>query len=296
MLEVIYKTGVSNICVNCYPKYRLPIIEKKRVDWSSVDDNRRPSVRERLSNMAHVDVRESSRGPVEKVKNPEDMTLRDIVEKNFKKDQYSKENLPSELIDNFNWVIMRRRRAMKLSHVQLAEKIHEPEVIVTSLEKGILPKEYYSLLKKVESVLGIRLFKDLTRDIGPEDIVAESKVPTGLLLSEVKEKSGAFKNWFKRKKEPTQDEILEVMKEAGVEETFDVENMNLDSVNEFVGVPVEEDRATKYESSRLSEARREIPSKKEEVEKKETLEEKKPYSDEDQDMSAEDIADLIWRN
>ena len=281
MLEVIYKTGVSNICVDCYPKYKLPIIEKKRINWTELDNDRRLSVRERLSKIAHVDSAQKSSVQVGAVKNPEDMTLRDIVEKNFEKDQIKKSEVPKELVDNFHWIIMRRRRSMGLSHAQFAEKIHEPEVIVSSLEKGVLPKEYHSLLKKVESVLSVRLFKDLSRDINHEDIIAESKVPTGILVSEVKARSGMFKNLF-RKKESVDDKIQKELAslDESDEETMDAEDMSLEKVKDFVGEPVEEYSKTENQPKE---------------EKKDQISGINP-AEKKEDLNQDDISSLIWRN
>ncbi len=53
------------------------------------------------------------------------------------------------------------------------------------MEKGILPKNYNQLIKKVESFLGINIFVDRPR-ISSGDIVFEAKNPRGIMIDELK--------------------------------------------------------------------------------------------------------------
>lgn len=287
LLEVVYKTGVNYLCKSCYSKFKLPIIERKRVDWKSID-NKRLSVRDKLSALAHVSP-SFGRNRVEIVKSEQDEKLKELVEENFKRRQVVANEVSTELIDNFNWVIMRRRRSMKISHAQLAEKIHEPEVIISSLEKGVLPRDYFGLIRKIESVLSIKLFKESKENFDSNDIVTESKVPTGILLSEVKEKSGKFKNWFKKKDgDVSKEEIEKVLNDTGDEE-IEAEELDLDKVEEIIGKPMQEDdQSVKGKSFENEEERKE--------EKERDVGEKKEGTSGKEDLSSEDIEDLVWRN
>lgn len=213
LYEGIYKSlGIVYVCRKCYFKEKIPLIQKKKVENEVI--NSRESVRERLSRMAHVSVPKNE----EKKISPRelDVHLKDLVEKNFKREVIPSTNKPEDLVDNFNWIIMRKRRSMKISKEKLAEVLYEPLIAIESLEKGVLPKDYKPLIKKIEGYLGINLSK-FRRSLDHRDIIAESKVPTGILVSEMKEKS-------KEKKE----------------EYLDASNLSLDKINEIYGVPEEE--------------------------------------------------------
>ncbi len=72
---------------------------------------------------------------------------------------YRKNNVIQELKENFQWDISKKRRELGMSRRQLAFKIGESEDSVISLENGLLPKDNFVLLNKVESALGINLHK-----------------------------------------------------------------------------------------------------------------------------------------
>ncbi|NCN86528.1 hypothetical protein GW932_01740 [archaeon] len=298
LYEAVNTTGVVFVCRKCYFKYRMPLIEKKHVEWKDVE--KRESVRERLAKIAHVDLNATKTRVVPKSQT--DMTLREIVEKNFQKTKIEKTNLPSELIDNFNWVIMRKRRMLKLTQEELAMKLQEPEVVIHEIERGNLPRDYKVLIKKLEAYLGVYLFKERDNEISSEDITNEAKTPTGILTSEIKEKTGIRGWFFSKKKEETSEEELEL------------EDLNLESINEIVGEPVED---VKIEPV-IEEPKVRYNFKREEP--KELFFEQKSFSDKDfykpredknifshaeetkkevieekEELSSEDINDLIWK-
>jgi len=61
------------------------------------------------------------------------------------------------MIDNFHWIIMRARRSKKLNQKQFAEAIEESEEAIKMAEKGVLPKNDFVLVNKIEDYLGIRI-------------------------------------------------------------------------------------------------------------------------------------------
>lgn len=213
LYEGIYKSsGIVHVCRKCYFKEKIPLIQKKEVGNESI--NSRESVRERLSRMAHVSV---PRHEEKKISPGEvDIHLKDLIEKNFKKEVIPSTNKPEDLVDNFNWIIMRKRRSMKISKEKLAEVLYEPLIAIESLEKGVLPRDYKPLIKKIEGYLGINLSKS-GRSLDHSDIIAESKVPTGILVSEMRKKA-----------------------EEKKEEYLDASNLSLDKINEVYGIPEEE--------------------------------------------------------
>lgn len=286
LLEVIHRTGIVYVCIKCYPKVRLPIVQKKYVDFDEVLRER--SVKERLCDISHVKNVESSSSRFVRKKSPEDVTLKEIVERNFNNNKIEKSEVPEDLVDNFNWAIMRRRRSLKMSQIQLCEKIGEPEVIVHALENGTLPRDYRGLIKKVESVLSIRLFKD--KDLGPVDILSEARVPSGILVEEIKEKTKKpFSFNIFKKKEVSDDDL-------------DLGELDLEKVNDIVGVPVEKEVSKKIN---YSEVRKNYGVGKN-IENEKFKEKKKVFDDDEldsaiesgrngEDLGSEDISKLVWR-
>jgi hypothetical protein len=147
-----------------------------------------------------------------------------------------------DLVDNFNWVIMRKRRVMKLTRTELANAVMEPPIVIESLEGGSLPRDYVALIKKIENYLGIRLLKR-TEEIKPEEIIVESRVPSGILISEIKKKTEEKKNWLfgRHNKEELYGDDLdskEVKEDFEESKSFDyfekenVENKPLDQLSD----------------------------------------------------------------
>jgi ribosome-binding protein aMBF1 (putative translation factor) len=201
--EAIYKTGVVRVCLNCSEKFNLPIIKKKEVDWKKVDES--GSVRERLSNMAHVNVHETKFA-----KKPEDVKLRDIVEKNLKEKRNAVKSSADDLIYNFHWVIMRKRRALGFTRAKFALKIGESEDVVKALEAGSLPTDYKELISKVEKVMDTSLFKVKRVKVAQP----ESDIVDGLDDDIVVEEKGSsfFSKFWKNVKESffvNEDEFVE---------------------------------------------------------------------------------------
>ncbi|NCN51598.1 hypothetical protein GW931_01150 [archaeon] len=212
LYEGIYKSrGIIHVCRKCYFKEKIPLVDKK--DIKIERKNSHESVRERLSRMAHVDV---PRHEEKKMTfNQEDVHLKDIIEKNFKRELDSSTRAPEDLIDNFNWVIMRKRRSLKISKEKVAEDLFEPLIAIESLEKGILPRDYKSIIKKIENYLRINLRKN-KEEIDHKDIINESRIPSGILVSDLKKKS-----------------------EEKREDYIDASNLDLERINEIYGTPAE---------------------------------------------------------
>src|SRR3989338_8222734 len=71
-----------------------------------------------------------------------------------------KSQITEELVYNFHWEIKKKRRLMDLSRKQLAIDINEPEKDVMMVENGMLPREDFVLINKIQQRLGINLRKD----------------------------------------------------------------------------------------------------------------------------------------
>ena len=172
----ISKEGIVYVCRKCLHGLDIPIMEKKNFP-KDFDAGKRESVRTRLLRMAGLkdDKFDRERELRKLVEDKKDTTLNDLVEKNFKKNLPKTKEKNEELIDNFHWVIMRKRRALKMTQSELAKAIFEPVVAIESAEKGILPKDHLALIKKFENFLEVSLFKAPKRYFGPSILAEESK-------------------------------------------------------------------------------------------------------------------------
>ncbi|MFH1787426.1 MAG: hypothetical protein ABH811_01400 [archaeon] len=166
LFEVICAKGFVNVCKNCSSDEDLPIVKKPN-DFNLRESEKRPTVYERLSTASGI----FKRTPENLVLKKQETTLRSLVDKNF--ESKIKDTRPRiDLVDNFHWIIMRIRRLKKITHEQLADKIGEPIMAIKMAEKGIVP-EGYSLIRKLENYLNVKLIKDefAPRETRPIEVV-----------------------------------------------------------------------------------------------------------------------------
>lgn len=156
LFDVISKEGIIKICRKCSFEDDLPIIRKPT--FSGSQEEEKQTVHERLSRISGI-------SPVKKVNEQnfelkiKDEELRKISNKNVA-DTVMHSKKMENLVENFHWIIMRARRSKKLTQVQFAEKISEPEISIQLAEKGIIPKGKRGFVQKLEMHLGIRILKD----------------------------------------------------------------------------------------------------------------------------------------
>ena len=172
LFEGISKNSIVNICRKCSFKENIPIL-KKRLEGYDLTNQANPGqkfelktpprrkegqeVYKRLLKMSGINREEKieERAKSAELKQQEN-DLKNLVEENFNKTIQKNQDLKINLVDNFNWVIMRARRERHIMRQQLAEKISEPEVAIKSLENGIYPINK-RIIKKIEDYLGIKL-------------------------------------------------------------------------------------------------------------------------------------------
>jgi len=70
---------------------------------------------------------------------------------------------------------MRARRAKKLTQKQFAEAIEESEEAIKMAEKGVLPKDDFVLVNKIENYLGIRIKDESARERSFDEEVNQVK-------------------------------------------------------------------------------------------------------------------------
>lgn len=140
LIDVISKEGIVKVCQDCLREEDLPIVSR-RTPVSKPPFLRTP--------------------PKRYEKSPElkrqEKELKKILDRNYTSVNESK---PSDLVDNFHWILMRARRMKKLTQEQFAKEIKESETAIKMAEKGTLPEKYPELIKKIEAYLSIRLFKE----------------------------------------------------------------------------------------------------------------------------------------
>ena len=71
-----------------------------------------------------------------------------------------KNNIISELVDNFHWIILKRRKERGVSRLQMARELNVPEYDLKMLESGVVLGDDFVLISKVEKYLGTNLRRD----------------------------------------------------------------------------------------------------------------------------------------
>ena len=230
LFDAISEKGIVKICRKCSFEEDIPIIKKSNLNYAKPENI--PTVRQRLSNLSGTGMKKDQIFK-NKFSNKQDSHLREIVNKNFEV-QIKNKKPRNDLVKNFHWILMRVRRAKKITQKQLAGEIAEPELAIKMAEQGVLP-EGYKLVNKLENYLGIKLVKERASDVkqdvvnsfveegeimeqAPQTISFDSETTKTLTISDLKE--------MKREKE---SEILEKRKESYV---FDITNLKEDGSKE----------------------------------------------------------------
>jgi ribosome-binding protein aMBF1 (putative translation factor) len=73
---------------------------------------------------------------------------------------YKSSQVFQELADNFHWLITKKRRYLGLTRKQLALSINESEETIKQIENGILPKDDFKTINKIQSRLDLNFRKD----------------------------------------------------------------------------------------------------------------------------------------
>lgn len=191
LFDVITKEGIVKMCKKCASNEDIPLIKKrpKNSYFAYNKFNKRETVYERLSRISGVDSknRKSEKEKAELKK--QETTLKDLVDKNYQKN-ISKEPKPDFLINNFHWIIMRKRRLKHITQEQLAKAINEPKAAIRMIEKGILPRGVYNLIEKLEKYFDVRLTqKEFSKkiEIKPKKIGFDSITTKNLTISDLRE-------------------------------------------------------------------------------------------------------------
>ncbi len=116
----------------------LPILKKPRI----------LQVKEKVASIAA----EKAKNPLKLKKLSKDDLQRPL---NWREDQ-----VVSELVENFHWIVSKERRQRGMSRKRFAEMLGVSEESVKMLEYGILPAKDFKLVNRLQEVFGINLRKD----------------------------------------------------------------------------------------------------------------------------------------
>ena len=159
LFDAISPKGIVKICELCSKKEDIPIL-RRPTTFQLKEAERKSEVYKILSSARGY--RESLKKIQEKEteKQNTNLILKQIADQNYKKFISSEQKPRLDLVENFQWVILRARKFRKLTTEQLAREISESEAAIKMVERGILPEDDYRLINKLESFLGITLVKN----------------------------------------------------------------------------------------------------------------------------------------
>jgi len=174
LFDAISDEGLIKICEKCSREEHIPII-RRPTTFQLKEAERKQSFYERASS--------SLNKPFEREtpeKKEQEVTLREIVDRNYEQRMPKKVGPRPEMIHNFHWVVMRARRMKKLTQAQLAKQIAESEAAIKMAEQGILPEDDYKLVNKLENYLGIKIIKpEFVKEINPPGFSRRLSFDTG---------------------------------------------------------------------------------------------------------------------
>ncbi len=197
LFDGITDEGIVSVCENCLREEKIPLV-KKPTTFQLKEAETHSGVYERLSKISGLNPKEHrAKFSPSHLKKQETLTkknvsLRELIDKNYKEKTKLEKKPRSDLVENFHWVIMRFRRKKKLTHDELARAIGESKAAVEMAEKGVLPEDDHKLVKKLETFLGIKLIKDSAREkIQPKKLDFEKADFEELTISDLKEMKAA---------------------------------------------------------------------------------------------------------
>lgn len=159
LYDVIHEDKLVRMCRRC-ADFENVLVVRESVAKNEIPRERTQTVYERMVKMSGVqrdlsNVKKLTYSDVAVTK--KEPMMRDIVERNLKKDPQQNVIKREDLINNYHWVIMRARRARKISQEQLAKEIGENLSVMINIEKGIPPSNNI-VINKLEEALKVKLF------------------------------------------------------------------------------------------------------------------------------------------
>lgn len=162
LFDVVLPTKIEKVCIDCAPYESYPIFKDAAF---SEKKEKYPSVRERLMKMSGL-AEEKKQGGFD-IPQEQPSNLKEIIKAAASKPINENAELKKDLVDHFDWVVMRARRNKHLTKDQLAEEINEPFDVIESIEAGNAPSKR-EVIHKLENRLGVKLRKDDDAAYPPE--------------------------------------------------------------------------------------------------------------------------------
>lgn len=307
--DVITGEGIVKICSSCFHSENVPVV-RKPTEKQIQGENKNTSIYDRLSKEQGLNPEEHKKNIFKKEELKEqEVTLRDLVDKKYdnvgKKEVVKKRD---DLVDNFHWILMRARRNKKMTVTDLAKEVGESERVIKMAEQGVLPEGDIRIVQKLETILGINLFK-------PEiaEMIALKRKQLG--FDEFSAKELTISDLQEMKKDSIQDKKVEVKKEPYwrrvMGKLFRSDEEELVDVSDIVGeeVPAVE-RAEKREEIKEVDEALELETMDEmpiefddtsleivgEIKEKKVIEEesKEEKASQERDLTQDEIDDLIF--
>lgn len=139
LYDAIYEGEMSRLCERCSIIENVPIIKKPTSD--------------------QLKQAEKSRPQVSKIQDEKFIPKQKLMELNKNPKLENPVNESLDLIEHFDWEIMKARRRKGLSQKQLAEALVESETAIQMLEKGQLVGNAETIITKLDQFFLIRLRK-----------------------------------------------------------------------------------------------------------------------------------------
>jgi ribosome-binding protein aMBF1 (putative translation factor) len=149
LFDAIYDGQMEKICERCSVIENVPIIKKPDV-LQLKKSEQTMGVNARMNRMSGVIP----------VKKEESFFIEDKLkelDKNPELELPERDKL--NLVQYFNWIIMKNRRLKKFTQKQLADALGESEVAIQMIEKAKFPENAESLIKKLEQFFQVKLRK-----------------------------------------------------------------------------------------------------------------------------------------
>jgi len=219
IFDVIYNGKLTFLCGRCAIIENVPIIKAPE---KAIEKEKNLSVYERMKRLSGIKEKKERFSIYEELKKLE--SIPKIQEKKT-----------IELIEHFNWELVRARRRKGLSQEQLAEMISEKTEVIEMLENSIIPENSDKTIEKIEKILNITLKK-------PHNV--EKKIPVllnknGIELEKIPEPGDKKIDLEKQLKEleiqkDSQQNLQEEIEESGIVEDdeggFDIEKSDLSKI------------------------------------------------------------------
>ncbi|MEM3091251.1 MAG: helix-turn-helix domain-containing protein [Candidatus Pacearchaeota archaeon] len=163
---------VVKACESCISKEKMILLKKPTLDQIKESKEIAPYYKKVGDKRGSNLVRDKTR-----------ITSKEFIDEGHKEQKKQKilqieKTTAKNLVDNFHWILMRARRMKKITQEQLAQQIGESESVIKKLEQGILPENYYVIIKKLEAFLRVNVIKNENQMETPSDMPRDILIPS----------------------------------------------------------------------------------------------------------------------